>query len=357
MCKISVIVPVYNVEKYIDKCIESIKNQTEKDFEVILVDDGSTDCCPQLCDSYVQSDSRFRVIHKKNGGLVSAWMRGLEEAEADYIVFIDSDDWVAARFFEKTWDAVEKYHADMVVCNFRRAVFDRESRSELVISQGVYEGDRLRKKIYPRMLNDGDFQRRGISTSRWGKLIRKNLLTDNLKYCDQKISYSEDLNIIFPVLLDVHRICLLDDPETDYIYRLNPYSILQTYNPTMYEQIVRVYDILFRCINEKNAEFMKNQLYADCLAALVQCYKNELMSSSYKTCICRIQTLSQDKRLRKAVEVVKWNKYRLLNRIIINCLMHWNFFHRNITTRLLYILKRGRIKKMRNKEKRLNFPH
>lgn len=351
MSKFSVIIPVYNVEKYIHKCVESIKAQTEKDFEVIMVDDGSTDSCSQICDYLVQSGSRFKVIHKENGGLMSAWMRGLEEAKTEYIVFVDSDDWLAPRAFERMWDIVRKYDVDMVVCNFRQIAQGREQRTALEIPQGLYEGDKLEREVYPRMLNDGDFQKRGIPVSRWGKIIRKSILMDNLRYCDPRVSYQEDLNIILPVLLDVKRLYILDEPDADYMYRLNPFSILHSYNPAMYEQSVLVYDALFRCIQDKNAEFMEKQLYADSLAAIVQCYKNDLLSATYRDCIDHIGILSRDKRFEKAVRMTQWQKYRFLNRLIIRCLMHWNFTNRNVTTRAMYGMKRIRVAKVRAREK------
>lgn len=348
MGKFSVIVPVYNVEKYICECMESIIGQTEDDFEVILIDDGSTDLSSELCDTYAQLDARIRVIHKENGGVMSAWMRGIKEAKTDYVIFVDSDDCLTYKCFEKMWNVLDKYNLDMVISNYRRIIFDKEYRNNFSILPGIYEGDRLEKEIYPRMLNDGGFQKRGVSISRWGKIIRKSIIENNLKYCNQRVSYSDDLNIMLPVLLDVKKIYLLDEPDADYLYRLNPFSILNSYNPQMYEQIKLVYKNLFKCIQEKKATFIRGQIHADYLAAIVQCYKNELMSNNFQETIKHISVLSRDNRLKKAVKIVKWNDYRLLNQIIIHCIMHWNFFHRNITTRLLYILKRARVWKMRN---------
>ena len=96
MCKFSVIVPVYKVETYLPRCIESILNQTVTDFELILIDDGSPDCSGEICDAYAAKDSRIRVIHQKNGGVSKARNAGLDIAQGEYIVFVDSDDWVDA---------------------------------------------------------------------------------------------------------------------------------------------------------------------------------------------------------------------------------------------------------------------
>lgn len=112
MPEISIIVPVYKVEKYLDRCIESIRKQTFKDFEVILVDDGSPDRCPELCDAWSRRDSRIRVIHKENGGLSSARNAGLEAARGSYIGFVDSDDWVAEDIYELLYGLMAESDAD-----------------------------------------------------------------------------------------------------------------------------------------------------------------------------------------------------------------------------------------------------
>ena len=101
---VSVIVPIYNVEKYLEKCIESIVNQTYKNLEIILVDDGSPDNCPAICDEWAQKDSRIKVIHKKNGGLSSARNAGLEVSNGEYISFVDSDDWLDENTFEEVYN-------------------------------------------------------------------------------------------------------------------------------------------------------------------------------------------------------------------------------------------------------------
>lgn len=115
---ISIIVPIYNVEKYINKCIESILNQTIKNIEIILVDDGSTDKCGVVCDKYAELDKRIKVIHKKNGGLSSARNSGLDIAKGDYIGFVDSDDWIDCNMYKELLHLAYKNNADVVQCEF-----------------------------------------------------------------------------------------------------------------------------------------------------------------------------------------------------------------------------------------------
>lgn len=116
MCKISVIVPVYRVEQYLPQCVDSILAQTLSDIEVILVDDGSPDRCPAICDEYAARDSRVRVIHQENGGLSAARNAGIERANGEYLCFIDSDDWISPEYCKRLWEAVNSTGADMAAC-------------------------------------------------------------------------------------------------------------------------------------------------------------------------------------------------------------------------------------------------
>lgn len=114
---ISVIVPIYNVEKYLARCVDSIVNQTYKNLEIILVNDGSPDLCPQMCDDYAEKDSRIKVVHKKNGGLSDARNAGMAVAKGEYISFIDSDDYVSDDFFECLLDVMNKENSDIAECS------------------------------------------------------------------------------------------------------------------------------------------------------------------------------------------------------------------------------------------------
>ena len=118
--KISIIVPVYKVEKYLNECIESIINQTYKNLEIILVDDGSPDNCPMICDKYALDDLRIKVIHKKNAGLMAAWISGLELATGEYIGFVDSDDFIELDMYEVMIKSLVENDADLIQCNMWR---------------------------------------------------------------------------------------------------------------------------------------------------------------------------------------------------------------------------------------------
>ena len=151
---ISVIVPVYNVEKYLSRCVDSILHQTYKDFELILVDDGSSDKCPQICDDYAQYDQRVRVIHKENGGLSDARNVGTEAAKGEYLIFIDSDDWIRQDSLEVLVSAAEKYDAQVSLARFI-LVFEDEEQPDMKIGCALDRclsgGDALKEILYGRL--------------------------------------------------------------------------------------------------------------------------------------------------------------------------------------------------------------
>ena len=133
MPQISVIVPIYNTEKYIHKCINSILGQSFRDIEIILVNDGSEDNCGQIVNEYQKADARIKVIHKENGGLWSARNAGLDIATGKYISFIDSDDWVKREMLEEMYNKAEEHQADLVVCNYNKVYADRTEENVLKV--------------------------------------------------------------------------------------------------------------------------------------------------------------------------------------------------------------------------------
>ena len=125
---ISVIVPVYKVENYLNQCLESIVKQTYSNLEILLVDDGSPDRCPEICDEWARREKRVRAIHKQNGGLSDARNAGLALAQGELVMFVDSDDWIAPEMAEKMLEAMEREEADMVICQYIKALPDGKTK-------------------------------------------------------------------------------------------------------------------------------------------------------------------------------------------------------------------------------------
>jgi glycosyltransferase involved in cell wall biosynthesis len=214
--KLSIIVPVYNAEPYLRRCIDSILAQTFTDFELILVDDGSPDNCPAICDEYAEKDPRIVVIHKDNGGISDARNAGLDIAKGDYIGFVDSDDYIDAEMYEKMYNAAIMHDSDIVSCTYERIDISRGKRSvSISISDNILtSGNNILEDYYSKT-------KWLIFTAVWNKIFKKELF-DNIRFPKGKIYEDE---YITP---DLYSICgntyIMKDPF--YKYVCNEGSIL-----------------------------------------------------------------------------------------------------------------------------------
>lgn len=189
---ISIVVPVYNVEKYLERCVESIRNQSLNDIEIILVDDGSSDLCPQLCDKYALEDDRIRVVHKKNGGLSSARNAGMKIARGKYIGFVDSDDSVLPTMYEEMLQVIQKEDVDFVMSDYNRILRSGNSfLKTLSIPAGFYNKKKIVDKIYPSLIMSGNIDY-GPLLSVWHCLYKLQFLRNNQISFDEDVRWSED---------------------------------------------------------------------------------------------------------------------------------------------------------------------
>lgn len=223
--QISVIVPIYGIEQYLPKCIDSLLSQSFVNFELILVDDGSPDNCPQICDDYAKLDSRIRVIHKVNGGLLSARKAGLKEATGNYISFVDGDDWVDKYYLDILYKMMEANSSDLVVTGHFRE-FDGKIETILPKSTGVYGADEIRSSILPNAIYNGRFCEHGISTYVWNKLFKRTLLDKILYDVPNEIIMGEDAAITYAYLSISERLTISSIPL--YYYRQRHDSIVKS---------------------------------------------------------------------------------------------------------------------------------
>lgn len=225
---ISVIVPIYGIEQYVGMCIESIINQTYKHLEIILVDDGSPDRCPEICDLYAQKDSRIKVIHKLNGGLVSARKAGLTASTGKYVGYVDGDDWIDPSFYEALYTSLVTSDSDMVAAGQSRDLFGKQALFVNSIPLGIYDHDEL-QELFSSMLSYGCFYRPGITTYVWNKLFKREILLPHQMNVDERISIGEDAAVTYPVMSSCKRICVTDN--CGYHYRQREDSMLKKSAP------------------------------------------------------------------------------------------------------------------------------
>lgn len=242
---ISIIIPIYKVEKYIHQCIESVINQTYKNLEIILVDDGSPDNCPQICDSFAEKDNRIKVIHKENSGLVSARQAGLKAAAGDYVGFVDGDDWIEPDMYEKIALAIDETNADGAICEFFYSYVDKETKSDYALDQRFYSREDIENKIFPTMLFKQPYYSFGIFPNCWTKVFKKEILRNNLYNVDKRIRLGEDISFTYPCIMDCSSICYVDNAL--YHYRINPESMTKKYDPLLPD----IYFLPYKALTEK----------------------------------------------------------------------------------------------------------
>lgn len=264
MAEVSIIVPVYQVEKYIGQCVDSILAQTFTDFELILVDDGSKDQSGQICDEYAEIDERVKVIHKENGGLSDARNKGMDQAVGNYFMFVDSDDYIAPTMVECLYRNILNENADIAACNYLYYFEnDRKKNFATNIKSEVLSG----AEIFYNRKNERNY---GIWTVAWNKIYKKETL-GNKRFRFGK--YHEDefwANDIYQMNIKIVTI-----PECLYYYRQRDNSIMGK------KSIVRNMDIL-EAFQERIYIYLKEPKYSD---------------QAYKVLIYSLEHLEESKRL------------------------------------------------------------
>ncbi len=237
--KVSVIIPVFNVEKYLEGCLNSILGQSYTDFEVIVVDDGSTDNSGEICDRFARKDRRIRVVHKNNEGVVGARQSGLKIADGDYIAFVDADDWIGSEFLACRIRVMEQEAADMIITGCTIEYAGKSEAATNRIASGIYEKRNMIHHVYPRMLCYGGFYEFGIMPYLWNKLYKKQLLISCHSDVDPDIYDGEDAAIVYPYLLKAGKIVITD--AADYHYRIHSESATAQKKTDYYQNVSKLY--------------------------------------------------------------------------------------------------------------------
>lgn len=274
--KISIIVPVYGEDQYLDECISSILEQTYKNIEVILVDDESPDLCPEICDKYAILDSRINVIHKKNAGLVEARKTGISHATGDYISYVDGDDWIESDLYERMMQDVIEKDIDIVIDGYKKDMDGRCYQYNNSLPIGFYDRKAIESFIIPNMISKGEFYTFGIYTYVWNKLFRRDIVFQNQLSVDSSLIIGEDSSCVYPSIYQANSILITD--YCGYHYRQRTGSLLrQSRNgEKMYGKLQNCYSFLSEkfagdgCVCKQIDNYYLSQLVmlSDCLVNL-----------------------------------------------------------------------------------------
>ena len=262
--KISVIIPIYNVVQYLEKCISSIIGQTYKKLQIILVDDGSTDESASVCDEFSKLDERIVVVHKPNGGLVSARKAGLQIATGEYVGYVDGDDWIEPDMYEQMLAEMLKYQVDMVeIQHYIEANAEKRiSRSKLL--SGKYDV----VDVIPEMLCDDCFNECRLLPYVWSKLFKRELLIKNQILVDERIRCGEDIAVVYPYVLDCTSIYISKYVGYHYVQHTNSMtSVVHEKEWVQNQLLIQHLHGIFKK-NVRYGEVMLKQLnqYAKCMA-------------------------------------------------------------------------------------------
>lgn len=217
---LSVVVAVYNVEAYVERAIDSIIGQTYKKLEIILVDDGSTDRSGAICDSYAEQDDRIIVIHKENGGLISARKAGISQATGEYVTNFDSDDWIEEDAYEQVMKKVRVFRPDMLTFGFKKEFGNLVEEYKPGLKEGIYSKDELWMNLNSDISKE-KFYYRPINVSQWSKVTKTDIIRKYQMDCPDLGSKNEDELVIFPCLLNINSLYCHEGTYYHYCLRKN----------------------------------------------------------------------------------------------------------------------------------------
>ena len=304
--RVSVVVPIYNVEQYLDRCLTSIVNQTYEDLEIILVDDESPDRCPQMCEEWARRDARIRVIHKKNAGLGMARNTGIENAGGKYIIFVDSDDYIEENTVEECVRAAEAEQAQIVCYGNDKVLLNGKVVGERrpAAPKSVYSGEEVAAVLLPMMFGadlktgqDWQLSLSGCFSLFSMEMIRNN----NWRFVSEREIISEDFYSVLQLYAYAGKVVILD--RIFYHYTTNPKSLSQTYRKDPYEKARYFYTKIQQLAQELNlSEVLDDGLCSTFLGITISCMKQIVTSGeSVKQKRINLNQILRDEMLHEAL--------------------------------------------------------
>lgn len=320
---LSIILPVYNVEKYIERCVESILTQNREDIEIIIVDDGATDGSPQICDKYAKKISNIKVIHKQNGGLSSARNAGMDVAKGKYIYFLDSDDWITEDAIRKIFSYIDKNDIDVLKFNYYEHKMDSIKINSSIIP-GYYNGENIKRSILPEAICPVNITAPSkVILSVWSHVYRMEFLKkNNITFVSEREIGSEDFLFNIQVYACASSMQVIEDNLYFYDQRMG--SLTQRYRVglygqyckliTLYEEKLRSLNLLEKYIDRIHGFYVRSMWYV--------CIQNECKLKNKKEVKKNIIEILNNKELQKALKYTLSSSTDLKGKIYI-LLMKW----------------------------------
>lgn len=335
----SVVVPVYNVEKYLDRCVESLVNQSYREIEIILVDDGSTDSSGEMCDDYCKKHKNIKAIHKKNGGLASARNEGMKYAEGEYIAFVDSDDWVEKNTYEILCEKVKNENPDIINFGYQKVLDNKVIQKEYAaFTEDKYDENKIRRIILPDSIaRERAFCQVNLPVQLSACMCvykRKFLINNNIMFESERIVLSEDWLFNIRCLCRAKKMVILHDILYNYDTRGD--SLSMSYKSDAYERRKTLYGRYREELkNTGNLnEVIERRLKNFWLEAIYGCYIIELNEPVWNK--KRLDVICKDKEFvnyLKSLSHKNCSLKGLIFKFIVQTKMNW-------IMRLAYMIKR-----------------
>lgn len=309
---VSVIVPIYNVEKYIHRCIDSIINQTLKNIEIILVDDQSPDNCPEICEEYAKRDKRIKVIHKMNEGLGLARNSGLDVATGEYVAFIDSDDFLERTAFEQMYEFSKQAQADMCMAGYYKyfSLDEKRTRIEIFKEKQIFENDNVKEIAYKMIgsLPEDRFDSY-YSMSVWKNLYSLDFLRNhNIRFCSERDYVSEDAIFHLYAVPKMKKVVAINNCY--YYYCDNgDISLTSTFKDEKFEQYKKLYFKELDILKEFNLQDEGNIYISRIFLGNIRNHMKQLASSEY-TLLRKIKRTRQICNDNLVKDILSWYPYR-----------------------------------------------
>lgn len=330
---ISIVVPVYKVEKYLDECVESILNQSYSNIEVLLVDDGSPDRCPQMCDEWAKRDSRIRVIHKQNAGAGEARNTGMDHVTGDYLCFVDSDDRIHPDMIRNAYEYLQKESVDIVLFGMSRIDSDGKLVSQNLPNppQKVFRGGEVQEILLPGILakdpKTGMYM--GIPCSVWSIMFNMDLIRKtNWRFVSEREYICEDIYSLLVLFKNINSAAVLC--ESLYSYRINPTSLTRTYRDDRYEKARLFYhQCIALCEEYEYPETVFRACTGPYFGSTIESVKQMVGNSkSMSDAVNKLKTILDDDLLQKILcenakvpkrLSIKWLLWTMQNRKYVLC--------------------------------------
>ena len=331
---ISIVVPVYNVEKYLKECVDSILAQTYTDYEIILVDDGSTDSSGSICDEYTKY-SKIQVIHKKNAGLGMARNSGIEIAKGEFITFLDSDDYWSPDALEKLMAGIKENHADTCIGGYTRVTTSGEVVFEEYPELSIYSSSgEVKKKIFPRLMGSAPDRKDAFRPSVWNAIYSMSIIKENrVRFPSEREYIAED--VMFDLDYYRHSECVAVISSSGYYYRVTPGSLTQKYKSDRFEKVVYLYqEVLKRLRKYEYDDICELRAKRQFFVYIRSCIRQESISISGKTrkeAVVNIEKICREDFTRLCISNYPVNKLGFSQQIFL-------FLVRNNMATVLYVL-------------------